>query len=104
MKCRILSEIDGRMRVRLCTPRMTLKQADIVEEYLSGVPGAKKVNVYDRNCNVVIEYADRAAVVSALARFSYDTCGITAVSYTHLLPESPNLRKIRSSTKAIRAM
>ena len=53
MKCRILSEIDGRMRVRLCTPRMTLKQADIVEEYLSGVPGAKKVNVYDRNCNVV---------------------------------------------------
>ena len=54
MKCRILSEIDGRMRVRLCTPRMTLKQADIVEEYLSGVPGAKKVNVYDRNCNVVI--------------------------------------------------
>ena len=77
MKCRILSEIDGRMRVRLCTPRMTLKQADIVEEYLSGVPGAKKVNVYDRNCNVVIEYADRAAVVSALARFSYDTCGIT---------------------------
>lgn len=42
MKCRILSEIDGRMRVRLCTPRMTLKQADIVEEYLSGVPGAKR--------------------------------------------------------------
>ncbi len=77
MKCRILSEIDGRMRVRLITPRMTLKQADIVEEYLGALPGVKKVNVYDRNCDVVIEYTDRAAVISALARFSYDTCGIT---------------------------
>ncbi len=77
MKCRILSEIDGRMRVRLCTPRMTLKQADIVEEYLGGVSGVKKANVYERNFDVVIEYTDRAAVISALARFSYDTCGIT---------------------------
>ncbi len=77
MKCRILSEIDGRMRVRLMTPRMTLKQADIVEEYLSALPGVKKVNVYDRNCDVVVEYTDRAAVISALASFSYDTCGIT---------------------------
>ncbi len=39
MKCRILSEIDGRMRVRLSLPRMSLKQADIVEEYLGAVTG-----------------------------------------------------------------
>ena len=77
MKCRILSEIDGRMRVRLSLPRMSLKQADIVEEYLGAVAGVKSVKVFDRNCDVVVEYADRTAVVSALSGFSFETCGIT---------------------------
>ena len=77
MKCRILSEIDGRMRVRLSMPRMSLKQADIVEEYLGAVAGVKSVKVFDRNCDVVVEYSDRTAVVSALAGFSFETCGIT---------------------------
>ena len=77
MKCRILSEIDGRMRVRLSLPRMSLKQADIVEEYLGAVAGVKSVKVFDRNCDVVVEYSDRTAVVSALAGFSFETCGIT---------------------------
>ncbi len=77
MKCRILSEAKGRMRVRFITPRMSLTQADIVEEYLGSLPCVKKVNVYDRNCDAVIEYTDRAAVISALARFSYESCGIT---------------------------
>ena len=77
MKCRILSEIDGRMRVRLSLPRMSLKQADIVEEYLGAVPGVKSVKVFDRNCDVVVEYSERTAVVSALAGFSFETCGIT---------------------------
>lgn len=77
MKCRILSETEGRLRVRLSQPRMSLTQADIVEEYFSGIAGVKKVSVYDRNCDVVIEHSDRAAVISALAGFSYDTCGIT---------------------------
>ena len=77
MKCKILSEIDGRMRVRLFMPRMSLKQADIVEEYLGAVAGVKSVKVFDRNCDVVVEYSDRAAVVSALSGFSFETCGIT---------------------------
>ena len=77
MKCRILSEIDGRMRVRLFMPRMSLKQADIVEEYLGAVAGVKSVKVFDRNRDVVVEYSDRAAVVSALSGFSFETCGIT---------------------------
>ena len=77
MKCKILSEIDGRMRVRLFMPRMSLKQADIVEEYLGAVAGVKSVKVFDRNCDVVVEYSDRATVVSALSGFSFETCGIT---------------------------
>ncbi len=77
MKCKILSETKGRMRVRFITPRMSLTQADIVEEYLGSLGCVKKVNVYDRNCDAVIEYSDRPALVSALAHFSYESCGIT---------------------------
>ena len=77
MKCRILSETEGRMRVRFLTPRMSLKQADIVEEYFGALPCVKKVSAYDRNCDVVFEHSDRAALIGELARFSYEGCGIT---------------------------
>ena len=77
MKCRILSETEGRMRVRFLTPRMSLKQADIVEEYFGALPCVKKVSAYDRNCDVVFEHSDRAALIGELARFSYEGCGIS---------------------------
>ena len=77
MKCKILSETEGRMRVRFLTPRMSLKQADIVEEYFGALPCVKKVSAYDRNCDVVFEHSDRAALIGELARFSYEGCGIT---------------------------
>ncbi len=77
MKCRILSETEGRMRVRFLTPRMSLRQADIVEEYFGALPCVKKVSAYDRSCDVVLEHSDRAALIDALARFSYEGCGIT---------------------------
>ena len=37
MKCTILHETPGRMRVRMAQPRMTLLQADILEAYLRAV-------------------------------------------------------------------
>ncbi len=37
MKCKILHENKGRMRVRFCIRRMTLRQADITEYALSAV-------------------------------------------------------------------
>ena len=72
MKCKILHESKGRMRVRFCIKRMTLKQADIAEYALSAVTGVKRVQVFDRTCDIVIAYTcDRAEIIRTLSRFSF---------------------------------
>ena len=39
MKCTILHESAGRLRIRAAQGRMTLRQADILEAYLRNVRG-----------------------------------------------------------------
>ncbi len=73
MKCKILHESKGRIRVHFCQKYMTLHQADIAEYALSAVSGITKVQVYDRTCDVILYYrCGRKAVLSALAHFCYD--------------------------------
>ncbi len=72
MKCQILHESRGRMRVHLMCARMTLHEADLLEYTLSAREGVEDVRVYDRTCDAVIRYSGpRAAVLQALASFSY---------------------------------
>ena len=72
MKCKILHESPGRMRIRTLGGAMSLRQADILEAYLKKVDGAKSVQVYDRTGDAVICYAgSRDAMLHALAVFSY---------------------------------
>ena len=64
MKCKILHESAGRIRVHLNCRRMTLHQADVLEYYLRNVDGVREVSVFDRTQDAVIVYrADRAALV-----------------------------------------
>ena len=73
MKCKILHESAGRMRVHLDRRRMTLHQADVLEYYLRDIDGVSEVTVFDRTQDAVITYrADRAALIRALAAFSFD--------------------------------
>lgn len=73
MKCKILHESAGRLRIHAEQGRMTLRQADILEAYLRRVNGVTEVAVYDRTCDAVIHFhGAREAVVSALAAFSYE--------------------------------
>ena len=72
MKCKILHESPGRMRIRTLCGAMSLRQADILEAYLKKVDGAKSVQVYDRTGDAVICYTgSRDAMLHALAVFSY---------------------------------
>ena len=72
MKCKILHETTGRLRVHLCCGRMTLPQADVLEYYLRAQNGVRSVRVYDRTQDAVVVYGGkRENVVSALARFSF---------------------------------
>ena len=72
MKCQILHESRGRLRVHLSCSRMTLRQADVLEYYLKHATGAETVQVFDRTCDAVIVYpCARETVIRALAAFSF---------------------------------
>ena len=73
MKCKILHDTAGRLRVHLCCKRMTLRQADVLEYYLLAVDGVRSVKVYDRTRDAVVVYdAERERMIRALARFSFE--------------------------------
>ena len=72
MKCSILHESAGRLRVHLHCGAMTLHQADVLEYYLRSVDGVTEVKVYDRTQDAVVCFAaGRGGVVAALASFSF---------------------------------
>ena len=83
MKCKILHESAGRLRIHAEQGRMTLRQADILEAYLRRVNGVTEVAVYDRTCDAVIHFhGAREAVVSALAAFSYEASAALAPEHS----------------------
>ncbi|MCD7841616.1 MAG: heavy metal translocating P-type ATPase [Lachnospiraceae bacterium] len=73
MRCRILHESKGRLRIHAIQSSMTLRQADILEHYLRATEGVTDVKVYDRTGDAVIFFAcDRTKIITALGRFSYE--------------------------------
>ena len=83
MKCIILHEANGRIRLHLNAGRMTLDKADLIEYSLRTIKGVKTVNVFDRTSDVVIKYkydakdkaaaeALKAEIIESLATFSFD--------------------------------
>ena len=83
MKCKIIHESRGRLRVHLECARMSLDEADVLEYYMRSVDGVDEVKVYDRTRDAVICYrAERAAVINALAAFSF-----SAAEAMQLVPE-----------------
>ena len=73
MKCTILHDTAGRLRLHLCCKRMTLRQADVLEYYLLAVDGVRSVKVYDRTRDAVVVYdVERERMIRALARFSFE--------------------------------
>ena len=76
MKCRILHESRGRMRVRMLQRRMTVTQADKLHYYLQAQEEITKVTVSERTMDVTIYYKEKAgvreSVIQSLADFGYD--------------------------------
>lgn len=72
MKCKILHETRGRMRVHLCCRPMSLADADVLEYWLRAADGVDAVKVYDRTGDAVVVYhGSRAAVIDRFASFSF---------------------------------
>ena len=66
MKCTILHEGRGRMRVHVCAVRMTLHRADVLEAYLNGQDIIQKATVYERTGDVVLTYRGSRKDAAAL--------------------------------------
>ncbi len=66
-------EIRGRVRLHICQKRMTCRQADQLEYFLTKLNGVISVKVVERNQDVVICYSDnREEMLRAIQRFSYE--------------------------------
>ena len=73
MKCTILHEGKGRMRVHVEKVRMTLHRADVLEAYLNHNDAIVHAAVYERTGDVVITYTGRrSAAVAVLAGYKFD--------------------------------
>ena len=76
MKCVILHESPGRLRLHAAASRMTLTQADAWEAYLKALPGVRDAAVYDRTGDLVITYrGSREEILKAVGAFSYEKHG-----------------------------
>ena len=83
MKCTILHEGRGRMRVHVCNVRMTLHRADVLEAYLNHHDAIEKATVYERTGDVVLYYRGRRAdAVQALSRYKVDQPELDALVTT----------------------
>ncbi len=72
MKCKIMHENAGRLRVRMLCGRMNLAQADELEYYLRSQPDVRDVTVYDRTCDAVISYRGaKDRIINALRAFDF---------------------------------
>lgn len=84
MKATILHESSGRLRVCLAQKRMTPEQADLLEAYLQSCAGVAQAAVHERTRCAVIRYqGDRATVLEAIGRFSYQDPRVAALAPLH---------------------
>ena len=73
MRFKIEHEIRGRMRVHLIQKKMTFREADILQYYLTGKDFVTAVKIYERTQDAAISFTgDRKLVIDALRRFRYD--------------------------------
>lgn len=73
MRCKILHECKGWMRLHAMMKRMSLEEADQLENYLRTQPENQQAKVYERTCDIVICYdGSREEVIKRIARFQFD--------------------------------
>ncbi|MDO5476199.1 MAG: heavy metal translocating P-type ATPase [Eubacteriales bacterium] len=87
MKCKILHESAGRMRVRMQQRRMTAAQADRLHFYLAALPEVMKVTVSEHTMDATILFdrkkeGAREALIEALSAFDYEKPTVEVPEHT----------------------
>ena len=84
MKCTVLHESSGRLRIRCVPGGMTMEQADLLTGALSSLRGVRAVKVYDRTGDAVITYTTgREGVLRTLAGFSFAAAKAAGLAPAH---------------------
>ena len=76
MKCTILHENPGRMRVRVLAGRLSERRADALEESLCGMPGVMRAVYHENTGSLLLEYTcsrKQAAALLAKCRIPSET-------------------------------
>ena len=73
MRFKIEHEIRGRVRLHICQKRMTCRQADQLEYFLTNLEGVTAAKVVERNQDAVISISgNRQEILKAVQGFSYE--------------------------------
>jgi len=74
MRCKILHEGPGRMRVHAEKKYMTFEFAEILEEYLNNCPWIYKAKVFERSCNFTLDYCKdkRDEIIKCISDFDFE--------------------------------
>ena len=73
MRFKIEHEIIGRVRLHICQKRMTCRQADQLEYFLTNLEGVTSAKVVERNQDAVISFSgNREKILKAVQGFSYE--------------------------------
>ena len=73
MRFKIEHEIRGRIRLHICQKRMTCRQADQLEYFLTNLEGVTAAKVVERNQDAVISFSgNREEILKAVQGFSYE--------------------------------
>ena len=73
MRFKIEHEIRGRVRLHICQKRMTCRQADQLEYFLTNLEGVTVAKVVERNQDAVISFSgNREEILKAVQGFSYE--------------------------------
>ncbi len=85
MKCKILHESIGRIRIHVMNGRMTMHKADMLEYYLKTIPSVVDAKVFVRTGDATIRFvaSDRALVLDALSAFSYEDAAVAELVPEH---------------------
>ena len=83
MRCKILHESKGRMRVHMHQCNMTIHEADKLLYYLEELDFVRKAEVNERTANAIIYYkGNREQVIRALSVFDYETTEVAVPEHT----------------------
>ena len=73
MRFKIEHEIRGKVRLHICQKRMTCRQADQLEYFLTNLEGVTAAKVVERNQDAVISFSgNREEILKAVQGFSYE--------------------------------